>query len=162
MAAGGRELHDLARRCRQVGDKALINRMRKGLVAATREAGPAVREAFREAMPKRGGYADVLADDLQFKTSVRTGGSTAKVELVVFADGVKERRDVPSLNRGRLRHPVWGRSRRLANGRRRQNPWADTQVPARSFDKAIDQTVDVVLAEMRKVQDEIAAAIVGR
>lgn len=161
MAVGGRELHELAKRCRQADDKKLVARLRRGLSNATSDADSAIRDAFHEAMPKRGGYADVLAASMRVRKSVRLSGSTARVEVIVHADGARERRDLPRLNQGRLRHPVWGRSRRLASGRRRANPWATTTVPAGAFDRAVDQVARTVLDEMTKVHDDIAAAIMG-
>jgi hypothetical protein len=38
------------------------------------------------------------------------------VRLTTYAKGKKERRDLPSMNAGRLRHPVFGR--RSAKGKR--------------------------------------------
>jgi hypothetical protein len=162
MAVGGRELHELARRCKQLNDKKLTARLRKGLIDATKGTDSAVREAFAQAMPQRGGYAATLAADMRTRTSVRLAGADARVQIVVWADGTRERRDLPALNRGRLRHPVYGRSRPLANGRRRKNPWATTKVPDRSFDHAVDRTADKVAEQMQAVHDEIAAIVMGR
>lgn len=79
---------------------------------------PALTPIFRgEAlthMPKRMGYAALLASSTEAVATVR-----AKVGMTVrvFAKGKKEGRDVPTLNRGLLRHPLFG-NRRFWYGQR--------------------------------------------
>ena len=65
-------------------------------------------------MPKRKGYAAVLAASIRLTALVRARvGMTVRV----WAQGRREGRDVPKLNRGILRHPTFGR--------RGQGDWHD-------------------------------------
>lgn len=152
-----RELRALAMAIKKAGDQPLAARMRRGLIAATDGVDAEVKAAFADAMPS--GYRDDLTRSMRVRTSVRTGSYDARVSVVVFADGTRERRDVPSLNRGRLRHPVWGRARTLKSGARQQNPWATTRVPPRAFDKTVDAAHARVVDRMRAVLADISDQI---
>src|SRR5690606_4888576 len=60
-------------------------------------------------LPKRGGYAGVMAAAVKAATSVRQAGNRITARVTVSAKGKKEDRDVAAVNLGQLRHPVFGR-----------------------------------------------------
>jgi hypothetical protein len=104
-------------------------------------------------MPRSGGYNAVFGKSLRFRVSKRLAGQTADVSLITYADGTSERRDIRALEDGRLRHPVFGRSRDGGRkGERVVNPWAVTKIragfhkrdTADAMDKAADALEDVI------------------
>lgn len=79
------------------------------------ELGKAQREAFKPLAPEirlealailPSGYGPVMANAV--KVSVRSSLAQATVTAKVFARGRKELRDVTAVNRGLLRHPLFG------------------------------------------------------
>lgn len=110
---------------------------------------PAEVKAETATLPKRGGYAALLAAAIRTTTRVTTG-AVIKAAVTVSAQGRREQRDVSSVNLGRLRHPVWGN----------RKVWATTRVlpgfVTRPIDRARDRIVDVA----RDARDELANRIV--
>ncbi|HEY9417120.1 MAG TPA: hypothetical protein VIQ30_20370 [Pseudonocardia sp.] len=161
---GGGQLHTLRQTLRDIGDQGLGKQLGRGLRKAGAKFGPEVRAEALKVMPKRGGYAEVLAKSLRFRTAVRETRHTAWVTFRVYGDGRKERRDVPQLNRGILRHPVYGRSRPLKNHARykatsQMNPWVAQKVRKGFVDRPVDRLAPEVAREMRQVVDWVADQI---
>lgn len=78
--------------------------------AVDRTYRPAVVSMMPSLMPDR--YAGLLARDLHVSTSVRFSGSAPGVSVSVSAPtGGPQGRDVLSLERGRLSHPLFGDKR---------------------------------------------------
>lgn len=164
-SGGGRELRALALALKRAGDKPMGQRLRKRLTAATGDFAAQAKTAFVRAMPGRGGYSAVMEADFRVRVSVRSGSADASVTAIGYADGTKERRDLPRLEKGVLRHPVFGRSRRLTAGPRAgtaiTNPWATTKVPAGMWAETTEQTWAKVNQQMRAVIDELSSEIMG-
>jgi hypothetical protein len=164
-SGGGRELRALAIALKKAGDKPMGQRLRRRLTAATDDFAARAKAAFVQAMPQRGGYQAVLEASFRVTVSVRAGSADARVSAIGYADGTKERRDLPRLEKGVLRHPVFGRSRKLSAGSRAgtsiANPWATTKVSANMWAQTTDKTWVKVNQQMRAVVDELAAEIMG-
>lgn len=162
---GADELHRLSRQLRDTADKGLGKEMARGLRRAVEPLKRDVRAEAGRVMPHGGGYAGVLVPALRFRTDVRAGARVAKVVFKTHADGTKQRRDVPKLNAGILKHPVYGRSRKLKRGRRAgtsvPNPWATTTIRAGFWSRPVDSSSRDVTAEMVKVLDAVAAKLAG-
>lgn len=159
---GSPQLHSLRTRLRETGDKGLGKELGRGLRRAASKFPPAVRAEVPKAMPS--GYAPVLARSLRFRLSVRDSRTTSWVTYRVYGDGQKERRDVPRLNAGVLRHPVFGRTRPLKNHARYRatsmaNPWVAQKVRKGFVDRPVDRLSGDVAREMRAVVDTIANMI---
>jgi hypothetical protein len=75
------------------------------------------------------GYAPTLARSLKHRRTTRSGAREATVRLATYGDGKVERRDLPALNKGSLRHPVFGRRRK----------WTTTKVRAGFHDRAVEK-----------------------
>ena len=144
---GGAQLHTVRQRLREVGDQGLGKQMGRALSRAGKPLAAAVRAEVPKAMPS--GYAPTLAKSLRFRTAVQESRSTARVTFRVYGDGRRDRRDVPTLNRGRLRHPVFGR---------RAN-WVDQRVRSGFVDRPVDRLAPDVAREMQAVVDYIADQI---
>ena len=106
--AGVTELGVIARQARLAGGRILPD-MKRGFSSLGKPAKAAVVEQVEAKMPKSGGYAGVLARAIRVRVATDTGFTTAGVTIKTYADGQSRRRDVPSLNRGRLRKKVFGR-----------------------------------------------------
>jgi hypothetical protein len=125
--------------------------MRRGLQSLSKPAKAAVVAAVEAKMPKKGGYANLLARAVRVKVATDTGLTTAGVTLKTYADGQSRRRDVPSLNRGRLRKKVFGNP----------NRWVSQSVPPGFWDDAMDTTSDVAQVRVREVLDQTIERLKG-
>jgi len=104
---GTDELALLGKRLRQAKDKTLTAELRKGLTKGMAPLSSLIKAASPNYMPA--GYEQTFAASLQFRTSVRTTGRSAAVDLRAWADGRTKRRRVRQLNKGTLRHKSWGK-----------------------------------------------------
>lgn len=126
--------------------------LRKDLLTGTREAlAPLKKDIPAEAlakMPKRGGYAPLLARAVKVVTRV-SGTSSVRATVRVSAAGKREGRDVSALNLGMLRHPLFG-NRRHWYGQRVLRGFVDEPV-----DRARDRVVDSARDAAQRYADEI-------
>jgi hypothetical protein len=149
QVTGGRDLAAVSRRLREVGNKGLGRQMAKQLREASDELRPAVTESAQRLMPRRGGYAELLSTSLRYRQSVQHARTTARVLFRIHADGRRERRDVPSINRGQLRKPLFGDRDR----------WFDQRVKVGFVDRPVDQLQPDIARRMQSVVDDFAAQI---
>lgn len=149
--SGWPALGALARDARLAGGD-VLPKMRKGLGKLGPPAKRAVQAQARATMPKRGGLAETLARAIRMRVKTDTGLTTAGVTLVTTAAGKTQLRHIDAINRGLLRHPVYGRRR----------VWVTQRVPVGFWDKAMDATSDDAHARARAVLDETARALKGR
>lgn len=159
---GGARLQRTILALKEVGAEGLGKGMAAGMVIAARPLEPAVRAAAQSRMPS--GYASTLSKSLKFRTTIRSFKYVARVTWRVHGDGQSERRDVPALNRGILRHPVYGRTRRLKHHARHKatslaNPWVAQRVRPGFVDDPLRELGQNVAKEMDKVVDQVAAKL---
>jgi hypothetical protein len=148
--AGVSELGVVARQARLAGGQ-LLPKMRRGFSTLAKPAKAHVDAAIEAKMPKSGGYAGVLVKATRVRIATDVGFTTAGVTIKTYADGQQRRRDVPSLNRGRLRKKVYGNP----------NVWVTQRVPAGFWDDAMDHTSDDAHARVREVLDETIRTLKG-
>lgn len=146
---GGKDLYSVSQALKKLGDQGLGKQMAKGLQNASKHLRPAIRASAQTLMPHAGGYAATLSKSLKFRQSVQTSRTTARVLFRVHADGRRERRDVPSLNRGRLRKPLYGN----------RNRWYDQRVRPGFVDRPVDRLAPFIAKEMQSVVDYVADQI---
>lgn len=101
---GAEQLAALAKRLRGA-DKEYRKELRIGLNRATKPLKESVKEQLPLFMPAN--YAKVMRRAIKPKTVIRTGGM-ASVRITAIAKGRHKNRDVRALDRGTLRHPLWG------------------------------------------------------
>ena len=106
-------------------DKKVARAIRKRLRAAAGPVGRAVLEYGVERMPRRGGLQSYLKGST-ISASMRSTG----MDLWL---GSKKKSQISLLNRGMLRHPVWGRGDRT----RKQWGWSTQDVPDEAFSDAL-------------------------
>jgi len=108
--------------------------MNHGLMQAGEDIGQAVVTASPIYMPS--GYEGVFLSRVRAKSElIRAPGRG--VTVTVYAGSTKGRRDVRRLEEGQLRHPVYGRYRRLKNGALYKNPWRVTRIRTGFFSEPV-------------------------
>lgn len=147
---GASELGVVARQARLAGGK-LLPDLKRGLSSLGKPAKKHVVAAIEAKMPKSGGYAGLLVKATRVRVASDTGLTTAGVTIKTYADGQSRRRDVPSLNRGRLRKKVFGNV----------NRWVTQSVPAGFWDDAMDKTSVDAQARAREVLDKTIERLKG-
>lgn len=157
---GSAELRRLATSIRATGDKGLGREMSAGLRRASEPVKVSIRDSAEDTMPERGGYKAQLSRSLRFRTQLHAGVRTASFRLFTYADGTNERRDIRRLELGELRHPVFGRSRRIRVGVRagtaQPNPWTVTKITPGFHRRGTEKAADAAEREMATVLDEFA------
>lgn len=106
-----------------------------------------IRAQTRTHLPKRNGYAAVMFGALEFEASVKVGRG---MTMTVWAKGRKERRDVPVINRGALRHPVFGN----------REVWRTTRVRPGFIDDGVDKAEPLIVRSIRNAAEKVAKEIV--
>lgn len=158
--AGADKLRRLAQHIEAEGNKGLGRQMSAALKRASTPLQESLRAEYTK-LPARGGYAGTFAKSLRFRTATRTGSRNASFRLLTFADGTSERRDITALEKGVLRHPVFGRSRNTRRGRV-ASPWAVTRIRGGYHKRGTDKAANKVESEMVKVLDELASNLVNK
>ncbi len=122
---GQRDLYRWAHQLHAAGHGGL----KRELDRASRKAGGIVEAAVRED-PERyipAGYEARFRQNLETKTEVRLLRER-RITVVVGARGKVGRRHDKQMNEGNLRHPVYGRNRRLKDGTLQANPWVTQRI----------------------------------
>ncbi len=156
---GSAQLRRVADGIRATGDRGLGKEMSSGLRKVAKPVQTSIRASADETMPSGGGYQAAFAKSLRFRTDLRNARRDAFFKLTTFADGKAERRDIGSLNRGKLRHPVYGRSRPKRGGGRQPNPWAVTSIKPGFHDRGTAAAADLAEKEMSTVLDDLASRL---
>lgn len=144
---GGSDLLRVQHRLKQVADTGLGKQMGRALREAAKPLQPAVKAEAVKAMPS--GYGPTLSRSLRFRTAVKQSAHSADVLVRVYGDGRRKRRDVPRLNKGRLRHPLFGR----------RAHWYDQRVRSGFVDRPADRLMPQAAAKMQSVIDYVAEQI---
>jgi hypothetical protein len=157
---GAATLHRVAAQMRAEGRKDLGRAMGTALSRAADPVKVSIRAEADEVMPSRGGYKAVFSKSLKFRLERRNGQQSATVQLITYASGKAERRDIGALNRGNLRHPVFGRGRRLGNGSRSANPWAVTSIRAGFHKRGTDHAMAEAQKQLSQVIHDYAQRLI--
>lgn len=123
---GKLDLYKLAAAFKKAGRRDLGQALDKGIRSAAKviEKEVTARKSTDVFMPKH--FEADFNRSLKAKHEVRMIRGRS-VSITFFATGKKELRKLEDMERGRLRHPVYGRYRQLKSGGRMKNPWV-TQV----------------------------------
>jgi len=140
-----RDLSALSRELKETGNGELRKELMRGMRDAGREIPKGIRSGVLSTMPSRGGFADLLAgSDIKQRNSL--SGAYAKVRFTGANSAIK---DVDALNRGRLRHPLFGN----------RAHWFNQTVPAGWFDVPIEQQQPEFLQAINRVLDDIKSKL---
>jgi len=139
------DLDKLAARLRRAA-KSVPAETDRGLLAAASVIEKKIRASTDTYMPR--GYEAVFKRSLVIKTELK-GRDPRKVVMVVRAFGRRGNdRQVDQLERGRIKHPFWGR---WVN-----SPKAWQTIKPRFVGEPAEKAVPQALKEMRKAADRIA------
>ena len=125
--SGAEQFRDLAKQFRDLGKEGLGREMSKAIGKAVAPITRAIDEEAGEVAPS--GYEDELTRSIRHRRTLRNTRTQASVRITTTAKGKKGNRDLPAINAGRLRHPVYGRFRMTKAGPK-ANPWSVTQIRA--------------------------------
>lgn len=149
--SGGDEFARVARRLKYVDSPTLQREYQGGIRKAVAPLQKAVRADIPDYMPS--GYAPALASDLRLRSTV---SGTTGVRITGRAAG----RAVRQLERGNLRHPVWGYVRfSRALNRHTANPWVSQRIPPHFFTEPIRRGAGHIRAALVEVLEDVLRKI---
>lgn len=154
--SGTNDLYRLAAALRDAGQRELARRLDKGIHKSARVIEDKVHGSSAKFIPR--GFEREFARSLTSKRSVSMVRGRS-ISITFTAKGKKDDRKLTDMEQGRLRHPVYGRYRRLKNGGRMRNPWVTQRikpglisVPVR---EAQPEAVRVLNAEVAELTAEL-------
>lgn len=134
------QLAVLARVLKDAGEKDLQREMIKMIVAAVKPVKPAVQASARRTLPKRGGLAARVAK-ASITTRRRSGPRITGVRVVTPVN--------PSIDKGTVRHPVFGHRDRWVTQRVHAGYWTTPTKAARSdIQRAMAKGMDGLVAKI--------------
>ena len=138
---GADEFARLSRQLRELGDKELRRDLYKGIQRATKPLKEKAKDAARRDLPSSGGLNEFVAKS-KFSTKTRGGGKEPGVRISV----VKAGHDIRRIDKGVLRHPVFGN----------MNVWVSQPVKPGWFTHTLAEESDPVRRELLEVFDDVA------
>lgn len=156
--SGADQIHALAKHFKELEKAGLGRQMARALTKAVDPIGKAVTAEAAKVAPS--GYEGTLTRSLKHRRSVRSGRTEASVRLTTSARGRKDLRDLPSLNAGKLRHPVFKRFRTLKSGEVKRNPWAVTTIPSGFYDRGTKTAADAAEKQLQVVIDDFTQRLI--
>lgn len=144
---GLQDLLAVRRKLLAIGDAGLGKPMARQLRKTVEPLKQAVRAEAAAVSP--GDYKAVLPKSLRFRQRMNTSRLTALITIRIFGEARKNRRDVPAINLGRLRHPLFGN----------RNFWYAQRVRAGFVDRPFDRHTPEVVKAMGEVIDDLADQI---
>lgn len=148
---GAQQLREVAKRIRSEGDKGLGRQFGKALNNAVEPVKKSIEESAGQTMPN--GFAPTLTRSMKHRRSTKTDTRKATVVLATYADGKKERRDLPSMEAGILAHPVFGRARITRKGVS-ANPWVQQPIRAGFHERGTEKAGDEAEKQILVVVDD--------
>lgn len=158
---GQLDLYRLAAAFKKAGRTDLGKALDKGIRSAAKTIEKAVtdRKSTDAHIPKH--FEETFNKSLRAKHEVRMLRGRS-VSITFTAVGKKELRKLEDMEKGRLRHPVHGRYRRLKSGALMRNPWVTQKitpgviaVPAMKAQpeavKALDDAVKPLVRELNNI-----------
>jgi len=133
-------LQRLARDLKEIGDKELRKELYKGINRSTKPMKAKVKNAALADMPKAGGLNKFVAS-ARLSTTTRGGGRNPGVTI----KGRKSGHDLRAIDRGKLRHPVFGD----------REVWVNQKVKPGFFTKTLAAEAPTVRKELIGVIDDI-------
>jgi len=139
---GADQLADLGKALKAV-DKSIKNEFLKEIRASGKPAGEAIRNAYGDEMPQRGGLGATLRRS-RIGIRNRLSGKNAGIRL-----DLRHKHDLTALEDGVLRKPVFGN----------RKVWAQQSVPAGVGDKAFQKQAPAVTRRMLAAMDAVTKKI---
>lgn len=160
--SGEEQLRRLAHDLREAGDKDLRRELHRGFNRAVKPVKAAAKQGAATTLPKSGGLAARVVG-ATYRTKVSSRGSGAALKLVVTGKSgiarvdharqriVAGRMDIYSMDRGLVRHPVYG-NRHAWVGQRIRSGWftRSTKKAAKAAQREALQVIEDVARELAR------------
>lgn len=157
QVTGQKDLFRLAHNLHEAGQKGLKRELDK----ASRQAGDViakeVRDHTKDYIPAN--FERRWDTAFEAKVEVRLVASR-RITVVFYARGKAQRRDIKAINAGRLRHPVYGRFRRLKDGTRKANPWVVQAIRPGLVDEPATRAMPKARKKIEDAIDRVSQQIV--
>ena len=118
-------------------ERSVANGLRRRIREAGKPLAEGVLQDGPEGLPERGGLSGWLR-----QSKGTTSLTQARLEVKLSRGG---KHDLAAINRGRLRHPVFGN----------RGAWAGQDVEAGTYDRAIDKHAALALDDLARVVDDV-------
>ena len=140
---GADKLGRVSKALREAGAKGLKKELLRGINKATKPLRVAAKVSAATRLPRRGGLAKRMAKT-RMSTKTRTGRDPS-VRISAAANAV---RDPLRVDRGRIKHPVFGRG-----------PWVLQDVTPGWFRTPLEKGAPIVRPEIIQAMDDVAEKI---
>jgi hypothetical protein len=147
---GTNQLGQVARAAR-LADANMPKSIKRRLAKMGPKAKKVVQGTALATLPSTNGLAEVVANSMKVSVKSDVGLTTAGVTLEYTAKGKGENRDIPSMNAGIVRHPVYGR----------RTAWVAQKIAPGFWDDAADVTANDAHDHVRDVLDETVRILKG-
>lgn len=141
---GSYQLEELARRLREAGNKDLTRELLRGINRSLKPAKAAVKAAALRDLPQGGGLNRFVASS-RIGSRTRTRGRNP----AVFLTGKKSGHDLRAIDRGRVRHPVFGN----------RDAWVTQQVEPGWWSRTLSEQAPAIRREVIRAMDEVAEKV---
>lgn len=139
---GVEQLAKLTKELRELGDKRLRSEFFRGINRATKVTRKKLRASARGGkIPRAGGLADRVAKSKI--VTKRRGGRNAGISIVASSGY-----DIRSMDRGRLRKPVFQQEGR-------EPVWVNQTIPAGWWTEPLQEDRDAMVREVQALMDDI-------
>jgi hypothetical protein len=157
QVTGQRDLYRLAHNLHTAGQKGLKRELDK----ASRKAGQVIAKEVKDHTKD---YIPANFErrwDTSFEADVEVRLIAGRrITVVFYARGKTVRRDIRAINAGRLRHPVFGRNRRLKNGTLQANPWVMQTIRPGLVDEPARRAMPKARKQIEDAIDRVSQQIV--
>lgn len=149
---GQKDLFRLAHDLQQAGQKGLKRELDKASRQAGNEVAKEVERHTRDYIPANFEHRFDTAFGAKVEVRLVAG---RRITVVFYARGKSGAmsRDIRAMNAGRLRHPVYGRFRRLKDGSRQANPWVEQRIRPGLVDEPARRAMP---RAVRKIEDAVS------
>lgn len=138
---GANNLERIARELKATGDKELRRELLRGIQKGAKPLKEAVKRSADLTLPQRGGLHKVVA---RSKVSVRTRLAGGNPGVTLRADSGH---DINAMDRGRLRHPVFGDRRAWVTQQIKPGWWS---LPIKAAAPAVRQNIEQAMESVIK------------
>lgn len=161
QAEGAERLERLGQELKTLGDKQFRSEIYRGLSRAVKP----LREIAKRTphlipgLPKRGGLADTVAKGLRGRGGIKTRRALTGRNVGITISATSSGHEIRAMERGRLRHPVFGRQRRA--GGKVRGIWVNQQVTPGFWSKPMTEKAPQAREEITREIDSAFKRIRG-
>jgi hypothetical protein len=134
VVTGDADFHRFKLTCHQAAGPSFEKHMDRGMLQVGNDIAAAIAVGTDIYMPS--GYEEIFGE--RVATRPELNKARRVMTVTTYARGrTGKTRDVVRINKGILKHPVFGRTRTLRSGRKQKNPWTVTHIRPGFFDDPV-------------------------